>query len=92
MIEMAMGKSAALALVILLALPAAATAGPECRCRYQGKEFEQGALACIRIGATTRLARCDMLLNNSSWTFIKDGCPSAALTPLPEGWQSRRPS
>jgi hypothetical protein len=72
----------ALLIAIAIFLPAAATAesaaGHQCRCRYQGKEFAQGEVVCIRVGGVSRLARCGMNLNNSSWEFIKDGCPSAA--------------
>ncbi len=60
--------------------------GMECRCRYQGKYFQQGETVCIRVDGRSRLARCDMALNNSSWTFLttaKDGCPSALMSPLP---------
>ena len=71
-----------LALLLLLALASSALAGPECRCRYLGREFEHGALVCITLDGRSKLARCDMLLNNSSWTFLKDGCPSALMTPL----------
>ena len=79
-----MGKRlAALAALAALLLPATASAGPECRCLYQGKEFEHGALVCIRVGGRTQLARCDMALNNSSWTFLQPGCPTALMTPLP---------
>jgi len=72
-----------LALLVLPLVATAALAGPECRCRYMGREFEHGALVCIRLDGGSKLARCDMLLNNSSWTFLKDGCPSALITPLP---------
>jgi hypothetical protein len=72
-----------LAAVAMLSLAGAASAGPECRCLYDGRTFDQGQYACIRIGGTARLARCGMALNNSSWIFVKDGCPSAALTPIP---------
>ena len=59
--------------------------GVDCRCRYQGKYFEQGDTVCIRVGGQSRLARCDMGLNNTSWTFLsgKDGCPTAQLSPVP---------
>jgi hypothetical protein len=72
-----------LALLFLSAIATPALAGPECRCRYLGREFDHGALVCITLDGRSKLARCDMLLNNSSWTFLKDGCPSAEVTPLP---------
>jgi hypothetical protein len=77
-----MGRSFAFALLALTALSLPASAGPECRCLYNGRAFEHGALVCIRLGSSERLARCDMELNNSSWTFLQNGCPTA-MTPLP---------
>ena len=77
-----MGKLV-LALLFLSALASPALAGQECRCRYLGREFEHGALVCITLDGRSKLARCDMLLNNSSWTFLRDGCPTAEATPLP---------
>ena len=67
-----------LALVLLVCgglSPGEAAAGHKCQCLYQGRKFEQGELVCIKVDGATRFARCDMLLNNSSWTFLK--------TPLP---------
>jgi len=54
-------------------------------CRYQGKIFHQGDVVCIRVDGQTRLARCGLALNNGSWNFLQDGCPTALLTPIPEG-------
>ena len=59
--------------------------GIDCRCLYRGTYFEMGATVCIRVDGRSRLARCDMALNNTSWTFLsdKDGCPTALMSPLP---------
>ena len=65
--------------------PLAAANGFDCRCIYRGKYFEQGETVCIRAYGTERLARCDMALNNSSWTFLAGDCPQAAVTPIPPG-------
>jgi len=63
-----------------LAIPAAA----DCRCRgTDGTIFQQGELACIKTAKGPRLARCGMVLNNSSWTVLRDDCPSALSTPAP---------
>jgi hypothetical protein len=69
-----------------LALPALAGGnGMACRCLYKGKYFDQGETVCIRVDGRSRLARCDMNLNNSSWTFLseKNGCPTALMSPVP---------
>jgi hypothetical protein len=66
-----------LATALTAILTPAAPAGAECTCRYAGQSFQQGQTVCIRVGGSARLARCDMALNNSSWTFLKQGCPTA---------------
>jgi hypothetical protein len=63
--------------------PTEASAEHKCQCLYQGKKFEQGESVCIKVDGATRLARCAMLLNNSSWTFLQTGCPTALATPIP---------
>ena len=75
--------TAALAALTVPAL--AGQNGIACRCLYQGKTFEQGETVCIRVDGRSRLARCDMVLNNSSWTFLtaRNGCPTALMSPLP---------
>ncbi len=89
-----MGGRLLIAVAVFLAvasLPAQAE-GPECRCRYQGKYFGQGETVCIRVGGQSKLARCDMVLNNSSWTFLGNGCPSALMTPAQTPLSSTGPS
>ncbi len=86
-------KRVLIAMVAFAALTVPTLAGEngmECRCRYQGKYFQQGDTVCIRVDGHSRLARCDMNLNNSSWTFLpaKNGCPTALMSPLPP----RRPA
>jgi hypothetical protein len=59
-------------------------AAADCRCRgSDGRTFGLGELACIKTAKGPRLARCEMALNNSSWTVIRDDCPSAMATPVP---------
>jgi hypothetical protein len=70
-----------LSVVFVLATPASAGR----HCRYEGRIFNQGDMVCISVDGRTRLARCGMLLNNASWNFLQDGCPTAALTPLSAG-------
>ena len=59
-------------------------AAADCRCRgSDGRTFGLGDLACIKTAKGPRLARCEMALNNSSWTIVRDDCPSAMATPVP---------
>jgi uncharacterized membrane protein len=76
-------RLASLLVALAVLAPAGASAEHKCQCLYHGKKFEQGELVCLRVDGATRLARCDMLLNNSSWTFVQTGCPTALLTPIP---------
>ncbi len=56
----------------------------DCRCRgSDGTIFQLGELACIKTAKGPQLARCEMALNNSSWTVVRDDCPSAMSTPAP---------
>jgi hypothetical protein len=73
------------ALAVIGALVSYTTvAGADCSCRgSDGNAFQLGELACIKTAKGPRLARCEMVLNNSSWTVIRDDCPSAMATPGP---------
>jgi hypothetical protein len=58
------------ALICAFAVPALA----ECRCLYRGGEAKQGETACITTANGPSLARCEMVLNNSSWTVLNTPC------------------
>lgn len=60
-------------LALAFAVPAPALAAPECLAN--GKSFKVGETACLTVAGESHLARCDMVLNNTSWTKIKDECP-----------------
>lgn len=60
----------AAAAAVLLAAPSSAH---NCKCRHAGQSYELGQMACIR----GKLARCEMVLNNSSWNMLADTCPEA---------------
>ncbi|RWA75636.1 hypothetical protein EN836_11515 [Mesorhizobium sp. M1C.F.Ca.ET.193.01.1.1] len=61
--------------------PAPVVAAPACLAN--GKSFEVGETACLTVGGKSHLARCDMVLNNTSWTKIKDECPGEVPKPHP---------
>jgi hypothetical protein len=81
---------------MLAASPAATFA--DCQCLANGRRYQHGEIACLTLPSGSHLAQCDMVLNNSSWKKIQDGCPEANVTPLspafgpkaarPEGGQS----
>ena len=50
----------------------------------KGARRELGALLCIRTGCREVLARCEMALNNPIWRELQEGCPAAALSPIPQ--------
>ncbi|MBO6719701.1 MAG: hypothetical protein JJ913_17240 [Rhizobiaceae bacterium] len=47
----------------------------DCQCVAGGKRFVVGEVACISLPSGDQLARCSMVLNNSSWTKLQDSCP-----------------
>jgi len=54
-------------------------AAADCTCRGPGVVAHHGQTICLRTPDGPRLARCDMVLNNSSWTFLPDACPEASI-------------
>mgnify|MGYP003382108098 CR=1 FL=1 len=68
-----------LAAFALTALPV--QAGPDCQCLANGKSYSQGEVACLKLPGGRQLARCEMVLNNTSWKSTGQGCPQASQTP-----------
>jgi hypothetical protein len=54
---------------------AATPAFADAECLANGKSFQIGQVACLTLSGQSHLARCDMVLNNTSWTKIRDDCP-----------------
>ena len=50
-----------------------------CSCKANGQTYELGEIACFTLPSGQKRARCDRVLNNTSWTFLDGDCPSAAL-------------
>ncbi|AZO46699.1 MAG: hypothetical protein EOS54_23950 [Mesorhizobium sp.] len=71
-------------LVLALIAPAPVLAAQACLAN--GKSFKIGETACLTIAGESHLARCDMVLNNTSWTKIHDDCrgttPPVMTTPI----------
>lgn len=68
-------------LALALAAPTPSLASQACLAN--GKSFNVGETACLTLEGESHLARCDMVLNNTSWTRIKDECPGDAPKPHP---------
>jgi hypothetical protein len=58
-----------------LVLGQAVPAQADCQCVAAGKRYHLGEIACISLPEGDRLARCSMVLNNSSWMKLHDSCP-----------------
>lgn len=67
------------ALAMAMATPAFADA----ECLANGESFEIGQVACLTLSGRSHLARCDMVLNNTSWTRVDDECPGDRPAPRP---------
>ena len=69
-----------LAVMLILASGSPSPGATRCACIANGQRIEKGGIACIRprYGAPF-LAKCDVVLNNTSWTKLQDGCPTASL-------------
>ena len=59
-------------------LPQQALAGPNCTCRHSGGDVEEGQTACIKGPKGMTMARCDRVLNNTSWKMLDTPCPLAS--------------
>ncbi|MEZ5800497.1 MAG: hypothetical protein R3D29_08480 [Nitratireductor sp.] len=73
-------------LVMMTASPAIA-AGPngDCTCRSPGGDVVEGQTACLKTSKGMVLARCEKVLNNTSWKFLDQPCPTANYSPsIPE--------
>ena len=64
----------ALCLVCLARFAATADAH-DCTCKSAKGDVKQGETACIVTAKGKALARCEMVLNNSSWTVLDQPCP-----------------
>jgi hypothetical protein len=71
------------AAVAILVGAASSPASAECTCRARDSiRALLGETVCIPTSSGPRLARCDQVLNNTSWTFLEAPCPQAMLDRL----------
>lgn len=50
-----------------------------CRCRFQGSAYGLGDTVCMNTHLGMQLARCDFMLNNTSWVPIGVPCAMSRL-------------
>ena len=55
-----------------------------CTCRYQGEDFVLGEEVCMDRTSGSTMARCEMVLNNTSWKFTEAPCPVTNVLPSEE--------
>lgn len=71
----------AMGAAIAFATPAPVLAAQACLAN--GNSYKLGEQACLTLPSESHLARCEMVLNNTSWTTVKDECPGEAPKPHP---------
>jgi hypothetical protein len=49
-----------------------------CPCRHTAGVAQPGEVACVDVYGRRTLARCEMVLNNSSWRFLGTPCAVTA--------------
>ncbi len=64
-----------LVVALLILLPASANAAENCTCRSRDGKVAEGGTACIRTANGSMMARCERVLNNTSWKFLDQPCP-----------------
>jgi hypothetical protein len=70
-----------IASALAMAVATPAFAAPVCLAN--AKSFQIGQVACLTLAGKSHLARCDVVLNNTSWTKVQDDCPGNTLSPHP---------
>ena len=73
-------QSGALTALLLLGSLSPSSAAPDCQCVTKGQRVDLGTVICLEVSPSIRyLARCERVLNNTSWKKLEEGCPSARL-------------
>jgi hypothetical protein len=61
-----------------------------CRCRFRGNAYRLGDTVCMSTHLGVQLARCDLMLNNTSWIPIGVPCTMSRL-PIRQAVDARVP-
>lgn len=55
-----------------------------CSCRHPDGYVMLGETACMHVQGESYIARCEMVLNNTAWKRVRDGCgPADTLSSRP---------
>jgi hypothetical protein len=60
--------------IVLCSLSFPHAASATCTCIYTGGTVKEGETACIWTAKGNTLARCEKVLNNTSWTVLNKPC------------------
>jgi hypothetical protein len=55
----------------------------DCTCRYKGGEITESQTICMTTAKGRELAVCEKVLNVTSWKFLGQPCPAAAIDNKP---------
>lgn len=67
------------ALIALLSFTMPAVAGENCTCRYKEADVAEGQTICMQTPNGSQMATCARVLNNTSWKFLGQPCPTAGI-------------
>jgi len=67
------------AIFLAFGLAGTSIAGEDCTCRGNGQDVPEGQTVCLKTASGMKLARCERVLNNTSWKILDSDCPTAAL-------------
>ena len=59
--------------------PGAPTKKPDCQCRANGLKYELGETTCFSTNKGLVRARCELVLNNTSWKILQGSCDTASI-------------
>ncbi len=76
------GLLACLGFAIICLGSVGSAAEQQCICRSPDRSYVEGTCVCLqRPGGAQELACCSRVLNNPSWRFTGEGCPTARTEP-----------
>ena len=52
-------------------------AGENCTCRHNAEDIPEGQSICMKTPKGMQMATCERVLNNTSWKFTGQPCPTA---------------